>query len=749
MKKLIILSLTFIFSLNWIFAQHPVWLGSAFPGPVFSLSLHNNYLFTGSGSMFTVYDITNPQAPINKGHCHTTDCITYISYYNNKCFAGNNAMGIAEINISNPSAPIVERYLYPDRIAGYNPAIDSTLGFFPMGSAGLWALDIGNNDSLPYAQWGTIPSSHDFCIDVVKRDSMLYVTDRNNGIYILKYTNDTLSQFAHYPFSNYMAMECETDTTQHYLYVTGFHVGSLPDSLSLWVFDIHDPSNFQLLGTYKHPPIPSYPLDLKIKNNIAYIAAWGAGIIMVDVSNPLAMHQCGNIATADASNWIEIKDTVAWVADLSAGFKSVNIADTANPILLFKNDTLGDNYGIAKSGNNLYTSIKGKGLEIALNNSGVLTERAFVPQKAKLYAPFINGSLLFLPAWDKGVIVYDISNPEQPDSLTCIKHTGDNGAISVYVSNGQMVVAEATYYFGLWRNCNIYIWDISLLSSPVLLGSTQFLSLLAPYDLPSYNIDRHNNLVALTQWHDGLSGNFYLFDISDPQNISIADTVHYCYPSDVKIFESGVNLYAAVTMGSSMPMVNNGLAIYDITDSTQITECGFYYAGNTGNRISGLDVYNSTYAVTAEGGLNSKGTLRIINISNPNNPFITDSLQIGSNTSNNQVKADGNYIYHSSGSAGLMLFSWDSVLGLVDYSNGAGNMIIFPNPAHDKIQVQSLKFKIQSLEIYNIQGKLVKQILFPQSQIPNEIDVSSLAKGIYLLKIKSEGGAVNKKLVVQ
>jgi len=171
--------------------------------------------------------------------------------------------------------------------------------------------------------------------------------------------------------------------------------------------------------------------------------------------------------------------------------------------------------------------------------------------------------------------------------------------------------------------------------------------------------------------------------------------------------------------------------------------------GNTGNRINGLDVYNSTYAVTAEGGLNSKGTLRIINISNPNNPFITDSLQIGSNTSNNQVKADGNYIYHSSGSAGLMLFSWNSVLGLLDYSNDTGNVIIFPNPAHNKIQVKSEKIKMRGFEIYNMQGKLIRQIPNPQSSVPIEINVSSLAKGIYLLKINSESVVVNRKLVIE
>lgn len=753
-KKLIIFSLAFIFSLECAFAQHPVWLGSAFPGPVFSLSINNNYLFTGSGSMFTVYDISNPQTPINKGHCHTSDCITYISCYNNKCFAGNNGMGITELNVSNPSAPFVERYLYTDRVAGYNPAIDSSIGFFPMGSSGLWALNIGNNDSLPFAQWGNTPFIHDFCIDVVKKDSLLYVTDRVNGIYLLKYINNSLSQFGNYITNNYWAMECETNETQNYLYVTGFRVASfipVPDTLCLWVFDIHDPSNFQLLGTYKHSPIPSYPLDLKVKNNIAYIAAWSDGVIMVDVSDPQNMHQCGTIPTTDATNWIEINDTMAWVADLSAGFKLVSVSDTANPVLLYKNDTLGDTYGIAKSGNYLYTSVKGKGLEIAYDNSGVLSDKVFFPIKANIYAPFITDSLLFLPAWDKGVIVYNITNPEQPDSLTCIKHNGDNGAISVYISNGQMIVAEATYFLGLWRNCNIYIWDISQLLSPVLLGSKQFLTLITPYDLPLYNLDKHNDIVALTQWHDVLSGNFFLFDISNPLNIIITDSVSGYHPSDVKIFESGGNLYAAVAIGSAFPQVENGLKIFNISNPSQITESSFYLAGNTGNRLNGLDIYGSQYAVTAEGGINSKGTLRIINISDPSNPFISDSLYIGSNTSNNQVKIDENYIYHSSGSTGLMLFSWNPVSGLVDYSYNTGTTVIYPNPFNTlaTIQFPNPKNENHTLTIYNAKG----QVLQKKENIKGtevKVENRNWQSGLYFFKLQDKNRTVGQgKFIIE
>jgi len=75
---------------------------------------------------------------------------------------------------------------------------------------------------------------------------------------------------------------------------------------------------------------------------------------------------------------------------------------------------------------------------------------------------------------------------------------------------------------------------------------------------------------------------------------------------------------------------------------------------------------------------------------------------------------------------------------------------IFPNPAHNKLTITSSTPQKQTLiTIFNMQGQLVKQIPNPQSSVPIEIDVSALSKGIYLVRIQSENGVVNKKLVIQ
>jgi len=67
----------------------------------------------------------------------------------------------------------------------------------------------------------------------------------------------------------------------------------------------------------------------------------------------------------------------------------------------------------------------------------------------------------------------------------------------------------------------------------------------------------------------------------------------------------------------------------------------------------------------------------------------------------------------------------------------SNNILVFPNPAHTSIQIQS-EFKITDLNIYDVTGKL----LFKSnaSPIDKELNISHLAKGLYVLVVQFENG---------
>ena len=69
------------------------------------------------------------------------------------------------------------------------------------------------------------------------------------------------------------------------------------------------------------------------------------------------------------------------------------------------------------------------------------------------------------------------------------------------------------------------------------------------------------------------------------------------------------------------------------------------------------------------------------------------------------------------------------------------NVTVFPNPANSIINLKSIH-KIKSLELCDLSGKIIIKTIHPQ----NSIDISSVQKGIYLLKISLDSGIVVKQI---
>lgn len=71
---------------------------------------------------------------------------------------------------------------------------------------------------------------------------------------------------------------------------------------------------------------------------------------------------------------------------------------------------------------------------------------------------------------------------------------------------------------------------------------------------------------------------------------------------------------------------------------------------------------------------------------------------------------------------------------------------IYPNPAQNKLTIESNSVTITSIQIHDLLGKKVLEQKMSSS--PN-INVSDLSNGIYLLTIKADNKSVTKKLVIE
>lgn len=77
------------------------------------------------------------------------------------------------------------------------------------------------------------------------------------------------------------------------------------------------------------------------------------------------------------------------------------------------------------------------------------------------------------------------------------------------------------------------------------------------------------------------------------------------------------------------------------------------------------------------------------------------------------------------------------------------NINIYPNPASETLNVNFLEpqNKTSEIELYDIQGKIVKNIVVSNNR--NTIDISDLCSGLYILKINSANNTYSKKIIIE
>ena len=75
---------------------------------------------------------------------------------------------------------------------------------------------------------------------------------------------------------------------------------------------------------------------------------------------------------------------------------------------------------------------------------------------------------------------------------------------------------------------------------------------------------------------------------------------------------------------------------------------------------------------------------------------------------------------------------------------------VFPNPFNERIVIEGLSSEvtIQQVLIYNAYGALIMQFEGNQTML-QEVDASSLAKGIYYLEVRTEQGGFTEKIIKQ
>lgn len=84
----------------------------------------------------------------------------------------------------------------------------------------------------------------------------------------------------------------------------------------------------------------------------------------------------------------------------------------------------------------------------------------------------------------------------------------------------------------------------------------------------------------------------------------------------------------------------------------------------------------------------------------------------------------------------------------IDNNDLQNQINIFPNPARDRLNIGYSEIEILNLEIYDIQGKKIKNLSIDNSQSTIQVlNIKELKSGLYFLQVRTDRGLVSLKFV--
>ena len=96
---------------------------------------------------------------------------------------------------------------------------------------------------------------------------------------------------------------------------------------------------------------------------------------------------------------------------------------------------------------------------------------------------------------------------------------------------------------------------------------------------------------------------------------------------------------------------------------------------------------------------------------------------------------------------------WQSAIASEPLSVDSYSLITFqvgPNPSNGRFELQWTNSTNTSFTVYDITGKqIIKVATIPNGVFNHSLDMSSFAKGMYILKATMDGTTVTKKLIIK
>lgn len=397
---------------------------------------------------------------------------------------------------------------------------------------------------------------------------------------------------------------------------------------------------------------PGTVLDVAIAGTNAYLATGGAGMSVVDVSDPLRPRVTGSLYATGIATGVVTRGSYAYLAESDQGFRVIMISDPGNLITVSTLDTPGQALDLAVSGRYLYVADGWGGLVVA--DVGVPAHPFMlgaVPLPDQAVGVAISGAIGYVAARTSGLLVVDTSDPANPQIFGQALMPGI--AEDVAVQQNLAYVAD-----GL---AGLQIVDVTDPAQPTVIGS------IAVGDAVT-----GVSVVGSRAYLAGGASGLHVIDVSDPSS-----------PRAVARLDAHGNVRRVIARNDYAYVSNNlsgfGFQIADLSSNEQpgvleslmlpggqyMTAQGdyAYLADFNTNTLRIVDISSPTsFRLVSElsgtpwiNGISIAGHLvylacldrvEVVDVSDPEVPIHVSSIDIGGGTALPPVGAEsGPYVY--------------------------------------------------------------------------------------------------------
>ncbi len=408
-----------------------------------------------SGSTLNIIDVTNPMAPALVSTTALSGYGEGLGVSGDYAYIAVGSSGMQIIDITDPASPVDVVTLAGGSEGAYAEGINVVYPFAYLGNGG--GTDIFDiTDPLNASLTGTM-ANDGWIQDAMPISNYLYACDWGNGIDIID-ISDPASPVYVSTLSNPKNADIMFDGNYGYIASREFgvtvidvtdpgaptvvgtydtdgvvrkvsfgsinmsgtqqgHVFAAEVSL-LSAVNVSDPANMSVSGAVAVPsPAEGLCYSTFFDGNTAYVS-YKTHLRIIDITNPSAMTELGNIAVTDAVLKKSVyKDNIVFAACKLPGLKAIDVSDPANPTIL---STLIDTRtnDVAIVGDYIYAAADGNGIGIvnattanAATLVGYVAESVVNGRYGEGVAAY--GTTMVQSAWG-ALYFYDITSPEAP-----------------------------------------------------------------------------------------------------------------------------------------------------------------------------------------------------------------------------------------------------------------------------------------------------------------------------------------------